>query len=239
MNRRIYGSFIIVAMLLWQLLARTAFAFDFEIDRIRLDLSLDSPVQGMRIKNNSDKSPVNLQVTAMSWKQDNGKDIYAPTNDLIIAPSVMTIAPTRAQIMRIGWRAPTPVANEIAYRVYVQQLNAAALDTRIGVQFKLSLGVPVFIKPPQPVYQFNWVVKRAGNGYSVTLRNNGNVHIQITKLDLLDGQNKVVGSYGTPYYVLAKESREVQVPATGAGGSAVRISASTDYQPIVSDVSAS
>lgn len=238
MSKKKYGYLVAAIFLLWQL-SVTAFAFDFEIDRIRLDLSLDEPVQGMRIKNNSDKTPVNLQVMAMSWKQENGKDIYAPTNDLIIAPSVMTIPPTRAQIMRVGWRTPSPLANEIAYRVYVQQLNAAALNTRIGVQFKLSLGVPIFIKPAQPVYQFNWVVRRSGKGYSVTFQNAGNVHIQITRLDLLDGQNKSLGVYNTPYYVLAKQSREVLVPVSGAGGGAVRISASTDYQPLVSDINVS
>lgn len=237
MNKRKYGFLAAVSILFWQLFIGCAYAFDFEIDRIRLDLTMEEPVQGMRIKNNSDKMPVNLQVTAMSWKQENGKDIYAPTNDLIVAPSVMTIPPTRSQIMRIGWRAPTPVANEIAYRVYVQQLNAAALNTRIGVQFKLSLGLPVFIKPANPIYQYSWKVSRSGNGYSVSLQNNGNVHIQITKLDLLDGQNRIVGTYNTPFYVLAKESHQVQVPATGGG--VVRISASTDYQPIVSDVNAS
>ena len=222
-------------MLTLQLAASAAFAFDFEIDRIRLDLSMDQPVQGMRIKNNSDKTAVNLQVTSMSWKQENGKDIYTPTTDLIVAPSVMTIPPTRAQIMRIGWRSPTPVLDEIAYRVYVQQLNAAALNTRIGVQFKLSLGVPVFIKPAQPIYQYNWIVKRGSGGFSVTFQNTGNVHIQISRLELFDAQNKSLGVYTTPYYVLAKQSREVLVPGTG-GGNSVKIMASTDYQPLVSEV---
>lgn len=230
--KKIVGLFL----LFW---VNAAMAFDFEIDRIRLDLSLDEPVQGMLIKNNSDKMPVNLQVTAMSWKQENGQDIYAPTNDLIIAPSVVTIPPARSQVMRVGWRQPAPVANEIAYRIYVQQLNAAALNTRIGVQFKLSLGVPVFIKPAQPVYQFNWIVKRSGNGYSVTLQNSSNVHIQITQLELFDPQNnKSLGTYRKPYYVLAKQSAAVQVPASGGGGN-VKIMASTDYQPLVSEVKVS
>lgn len=239
MRKKNYGYLTIAVILLWQLSVSSALAFDFEVDRIRLDLTLDEPVQGMRIKNNSTKTPVNLQVSAMSWKQENGKDIYAPTNDLIIAPSVMTIPPTRAQIMRVGWRTPAPLTSEIAYRIYVQQLNAAALTTRIGVQFKLSLGVPIFIKPSQPVYQYSWGVRRSSNGYSVTLQNSGNVHLQITKFDLLDGQNRSVATYNTPYYVLAKQAVTVQVPSSGAGGGVARISASTDYQPLVSEVNVS
>ncbi len=222
-----------------QMIINVAYAFDFEIDRIRIDLTMDEPVQGIRIKNNNDKMPVNLQVSPVSWKQENGQDIYAPTNDLIVAPTVMTIPPTRSQIMRIGWRAPAPIANEIAYRIYIQQLNAAALNTRIGVQFKLSLGLPVFIKPAQPVYQFNWIVKRSGNGYSVTFQNTGNVHIQITTIDLYDSANKLLGSYKLPYYVLAKQSAEVQVPTTSSAGGSVNIMASTDYKPIVSQVNVS
>jgi P pilus assembly chaperone PapD len=73
----------------------------------------------------------------------------------------------------------------------------------------------------------------------VTFQNTGNMHIQISKLELFDGQNKLLGVYNTPYYVLARQSREVLVPTSSAGGSVIKITASTDYQPLTSEVKVS
>jgi fimbrial chaperone protein len=231
---------ILASLLLWSVTLGTALAFSFEIDRIRLDLSLDEPVAGIRIKNTNDKGPVNLQITAMNWAQQNGKDVYTPTQDLILAPSVMSIPQTRSQIMRVGWRIPRPILNELTYRVYVHELNPTQkMDTRIGVQLKLNLGLPVFIKPDQPRYQYNWTITRSGNNFVVTFQNSGNVHVQINKLDIFDTQNKQLGTYGNPFYVLAQQSSQVTVPVSGYAGGDVKVMAATDYQPLVSNVKVS
>lgn len=213
-----------------------AFA-SFHIDKIRAFLSLDRPVDAITLTNLDKAAPVNLQVQTLKWSQEKQQDTYQPTKDLIIVPPVISIPPTRNQILRIGWRTPSPLDQELTYRVFIQELTKPQSKSRKQsgiVSMIVRLGVPVFIEPITPRYQFNWQASRAPNNQlKIVLQNKGNVHIQVSKIDLLNEQNQLIAHFEKPFYVLAQQEKEVLIPLSGHAGNSVTISATTDHQPLL------
>jgi len=65
-----------------------------------------------------------FEVRAVSWKQQNRADTYAPTNELIIAPATFRLEKGASQVVRIQLNRPLD-ANEHAYRVFVDEVVAA------------------------------------------------------------------------------------------------------------------
>lgn len=146
LNKDIVINLLKIILLSYSIFS-TAYAFNFAVDKTRLNLSLSKPVDTLRLKNKSQTTEIRLQVQIFKWRQENGRDVYESTNDLIIAPVQITIPPGRSQMIRIGWRKPVPITKEIVYRLYVQEQTKTRLLTgSINTQPTLNLAIPVFIK---------------------------------------------------------------------------------------------
>lgn len=235
------GWWVMLGVAVYCLATMQAFALGFEVDKVRFNLSLAQPVDSIRVKNTNTGKPVSLQTLLMNWTQVNGEDKYEPTKDLIIAPPVVTVPPNREQIMRIGWRKPGPLKTELAYRVYISELAPIADEkVRIGVMLKLSVGIPIFIAPDSPQTAYTLTARRGGgNAVTLDMRNTGNVHIQLLRLDLLDSQEKVVGSYTKPFYILPQQAKNFQVSLSGYAGGPLKAVAATDSQTLTSVINVS
>ena len=119
-----------------------------------------------------------LQLSVYQWKQDeNGNDIYSPTDNVIVFPRIFTIDNGKSKTIRAGLRVP-PCDLEKTYRIYLEELPLSQPATGTSLQVLMRLGVPVYVPAISPVYKARIEGPQVSNGkLSFTLRNTGNTHL--------------------------------------------------------------
>lgn len=89
---------------------------------------------------NGGKTPVDVQVRPYEWRQVDGTDNLADTAELLVSPSVMTIAPGGKQLLRI--LAPSATRpRESQWRLLLDQLPGPPGK---GLNVRLRMSIPVF-----------------------------------------------------------------------------------------------
>jgi len=139
---------------------------------------------------NSDAAPVSIRVTALAWTQIDGSDVYTPTNDVIVSPPIFTIAPSKAQLVRIGLRQRS---GPIAYRVLFEEITREQpADGQIKVL--LSLNLPLYLLPKsggKPELSWSAWRNRAGELF-IEGRNRGPVRGQVVELSAGQGASRII-----------------------------------------------
>jgi len=185
-------------------------AASLSIFPLRVELAPEQGSALITLSNKGDKAVV-VQLETVSWAQENGKDVYAPTRDFLASPPVFTLAPQGVQLIRVGLRkAVADPARETTYRLFLQEVPGALEAGRNAVQMALKLSLPVFVQPKEVVRKLDWSAQRLADGrVRLRLSNQGNTHVQITGLGLyLAGQGKPVVAVNDMAYVLTGQSRE-------------------------------
>jgi len=222
------------ALFAFALLPEFTAASDLEIDPIRIELSPQQQSAVLTIKNDSDQ-PASIQVQVVSWSQVDGKDVYTPTRELLVAPPIVTIAARSEQVLRAALRRQADATSELSYRIYLQELLPPPAPGFRGLQVALRIGLPVFVQPQQgkAAPKMIWAASRMpGGGVKVELQNQGNAHVQVSDFALyLSGSDKSIAREASSTYVLAGQTRvwllKTDLTRNTSGGS-LRLKASTD-----------
>jgi fimbrial chaperone protein len=199
-------------------------------------------VAAMTIGNPED-TEVAVQAEVFAWSQVDGKDVYGPTRDVLVNPTIFRLAAQAQQIVRVGLRVPAG-EQEKSYRIFLQQLprdKAVPAEGTVGVQIQtlLRIGVPIFVPPlapPTPLRDaVQWRVERsdAGEGRAPRLQlkvyNAGDEHIQLTRLVLRQDNGSELGSQWFSQYVLAGQATAVPMALPPlAAGSEFSVEAQSD-----------
>lgn len=200
----------------------------YEFNKTLLQLSLKKPIDSMTFSNSSSTQPVHLMAKVLRWTQNNGNDVYQPSTDLIIAPPFFNMPMGKSQIVRIGWRSPAPLTEELAYRLVVSDLTPYTAPKNT-ILLKLQINLPVFIEPDNEIFKAGWQVKRAaGNQLSVLMTDTGNIHIKVTKITITNENDEVIGSQPTAFTLLPHQSKQGLIKVNKSPGQKVKITASTD-----------
>ncbi len=218
----------LLASAAWPLLAAT-----FNVSPIRVGLSAQRPIVPLSVRNDGDE-PVVVQVQALRWEQHNGEDVYAPTNEILATPPIVTVPPHATQIVRVGLRRVADPARELSYRIYLAEVPAPPAVDATRVHVALRIGLPVFVTgPAAPKPALAWTVLGAEDG-AVTLRvkNEGSAHAQIANVRLLSlADRDTLARYPSPAYVLPGSAREWRLapePGKRIGADPVRLQAYVD-----------
>lgn len=153
---------------------------------------------------NESTETVNLQIYAKSWDMDEkGQFIETETGDFVFFPRLTKIAPQEKKNIRVGYEGDFP-ALEKPYRVYIEELpalqqpDAPNNKTAMGIQTKLVLSVPLFVKPSETSPPPNLEIKHAdlsSKKLRVSLFNPTNHNVLISNLNLhwLDEEKQSLG----------------------------------------------
>lgn len=154
-----------------------------KISPMKLELTKESDIAILKLTNASDE-PVVLQMEAKEWSQDDGNDVTKPTKDIIISPPLAKIQPQELQILRLAIRKNTNKNQEVAYRLFLNEIPQPSSTPKQGIQTVLSISLPLFIKPSSSIQLSPvWSVDRVGkNELRVGLQNRGNEHMKVTKV---------------------------------------------------------
>ncbi len=158
---------------------------EFRVTPIRLDFDNETRTAIVSVLTEG-PDKLNLQIKALEWAQDsNGKDVYTDTSDIIFFPKIMTVEGGEEKTLRAGVQMPPP-AREKTYRLFVEEIPQPKKKSEgVNIAIAIRFGIPVFVKPAREdaKAEINKVELSAGV-LSVLVTNTGNVHLQVTSVDL-------------------------------------------------------
>lgn len=148
---------------------------------LRLELAGPASSAVLRITNPS-RREIGVQVRLFGWAQQAGEDAYFASNDVMISPSIIQIAPGQTQIFRVV-RRDTPSAGEKRFRVAIDQLPDPTLERAGEAQARIRFTLPLFLDRDQAASaDLGWSLDAAG----LHARNAGGQTVRIVGLTLQD-----------------------------------------------------
>jgi fimbrial chaperone protein len=222
----------LIYSMIWLLVGvSVASAGSFQVSPIRATLSPSKPISAMTVHNSSNESLV-VQMEVLTWTQQQGKDVYVATQDIIATPPIFTVPAGGSQVVRVGLRRAPDAQREQTYRLFLQEAPPPPKPGFQGLQVALRIGVPIFVAPAtaQPP-ALAWRVYRTRSGQlEVGLNNNGNTHVQVANVSLADAKDGKLGVQQLAAYVLAGQSSNWQIKSVTvpASVSSVHLIAQTD-----------
>ena len=219
-------------------------AGSFSVTPLRIDLSRSETTRVINLHNLEDK-PVTVQLQVMAWSHKDGKDQFTLTRDVIVTPQVFHLKANGLQIIRVGMLRKPDANDELAYRLFIEEIPAPPPADLKGAQLALKITLPVFIAPekiPSPKIEFQTSVEPDGK-LKVSIVNRGQAHAQIQQMTVFakDKSEKSLASHEKSLYVLPGQERHLLLKTDVrdlAGIDKFFITATTRHGPIESHASA-
>lgn len=141
----------------------------------------------VRLTNASDHA-LPVQSRLFAWTQADGEDVYAPSSELVVSPSITSIPSGQTQVVRILRKgAATP--GEKRFRLAVDQLPDPALARPGQALTRVRFTLPVFVDrdKAQPAV-FAWRIAKD----RLELVNSGGSTARVLDLQVKAGDGRVV-----------------------------------------------
>ncbi len=175
---------ILFLLLLFSSLIDTGIAAEWRISPIKIELAPQDKSASITVFN-EDTIPINFQVKAMEWTQDeNGNDNYFETEDIIFFPKILTVEPKKERLIRVGFKKNNPL-KEKTYRLFVEEIPSEQSNGGVAVRIALRFGIPIFIKPLKE--EIKWEIKKKAvekKFFTIEIENSGNQHFYLTHIKL-------------------------------------------------------
>ncbi len=188
-------------------LALAAQAGEFSVSPIRAELKPGALSETITVTNHAQQR-LRVSIKLMAWSQDEqGKDVYTESADLVYFPRQMDIQPDAKKVVRVGLKSPLGDV-ERTYRLFIEEINDGfASSSQPVVNFNFRFGVPVFVPPATPKPGFEVLQPVLQHGKLVTpVRNTGNQHVRLTKITVGNGEGYSQDITG--WYSLANTQRQ-------------------------------
>jgi len=221
-------------MILISLASVVVNAGNFAINPLRATLSANQKVSSFTVINRSD-TPTTIQLETVSWSQDkDGKDVLVATGDLLANPPIFTIPPQGKQIIRVGLRRPITEAQEVTYRLLLNETPPALKPDFMGVNFAVRMSVPLFVLPKNSVAaKMQWSLAKNEQGLLLNSENWGTAHSQVIGITLKDQSDSTLYKQLISSYLLPQQKRQWLLPiSTVPVGAKLKLIVETDSQPI-------
>lgn len=216
-----------------------ASAGSFQVNPVRATLSTSLPVGSLTVRNTGSE-PAVVQLEVVRWSQQEGKDVYSPTREILATPPIFTVPAGGSQVVRVGLRRSPDPQRELTYRLFLQEVPPPPKPGFQGLQVALRIGVPVFVLPPTPAKPvLRWQVIRTPEGaLKLSLTNRGNAHVQVANFKLALAGGAELSTQQVAVYVLPGQSRDwlVEAATVPSPGATLRVFAQTDAGDVEAEV---
>jgi fimbrial chaperone protein len=207
---RVRALAVIVTIVYGLLAAPLARAAGFSVNPLRIYLHAGHMTETIHVRNDEEKA-LSLQLRAYSWSQDeDGRDHYDATDELIFFPKLLTLEPGETRMVRVGVRG-TPPEGEQGYRIYLEELPDATPVPTGRLRTLLRVGVPIFRQPQQLEHVGEVVdVELDGCEARFSFANRGNAHLMLKSVSvraLGESGDEVASGELRGWYVLAGRER--------------------------------
>jgi fimbrial chaperone protein len=183
---------------------------------------------------------VTLQADAVRWQREDGRDVDAPTADLILNPPIFTLPAGQTQVVRVGLKQANGTDQEVAYRLVMRELPPAPgerLLVNAQVRVLVSLRLPVYVAPMKVQRDERWTLQTDPQGQAVAeVSNRGNVHLKVATLRLQDGQRTLLAEQRPGALLFPGETRRfpLRAPMAGAGPLTLEVHGDQGVQHVAS-----
>jgi fimbrial chaperone protein len=211
------------AFLLASLIAAPAFAGVFSVTPVRIFMTPRDRATAITVTNEGDDELV-MQADVYTWHQKpSGEDDLALSEDLILSPPILKLAPHSRQVVRLARvGAPSP-DQQLTYRMIVREVPEARKEAAkdVSLQVALAFSLPVFITPPGLKRQLDCQGQRAGaDAVTVTCSNTGSLYAQPREIALSSAGGQRLASKDSALYILpgmkrTYDLRDTQGPIPG------------------------
>jgi fimbrial chaperone protein len=207
--------------------AEAAVAGSFSVSPVRIYMQSRERATAITIVNEAETELV-MQAELFHWKQKpDGTDELTPTDDLVLAPPILKLAPKSRQVVRLANLRPVPPGEQRTYRMIVREIPEAAQAPEVGarVQIAMAFSLPVFITPPDARKKLMCSAERAAPAAVVAVcENQGQAYAQPITFELTNGAGDVlVSKTVNGGYILPQVKRTFELsqgPARIKGGPA-------------------
>lgn len=176
----------------------------FSVTPVRIYMAPRDRAVAVTVNNEGDEELV-MQAEVFLWNQKpDGEDELTPTEDLILAPPIMKLAPRSRQVLRLALLRPRPVGEQLTYRLVVREVpEAKPADKQLQLQIALAFSLPVFITPPAAKRDVKCTVERAGSDLvRAACENTGTAYAQLREFVLTGAAGETLASRDTGGYIL-------------------------------------
>lgn len=157
----------------------------YEVTPTQLSLSAKQLVGVVKITNKGHENSL-LQLSLLDWQQEQGKDYYQVSNDILLTPPIFRLPPHKTQLIRFALKHPIFIAEQKAYRVHIKEVQQPR-KKKLGqsLYFIMDISLPLFIQPEQITESFVWSVERLDAKHiKLKLYNDGNVNLFVSEWQL-------------------------------------------------------
>jgi len=162
---------------------------------------------------NPSEADMRVQVRVFRWSQQDGKDVFTPTQAIIASPPAALLHGHETYTIRLLRIAPEVAAREESYRLVIDELppSLGTEDTDRGVQMLLRATVPVFCVTEEAKPRLEWSVWREGDLLHARASNLGNRHARVSDLAITTSAGRISFGPGLNGYVLAGQSQTFEI----------------------------
>jgi fimbrial chaperone protein len=193
-------------------------AADFSITPVRIFMEPRDRAVAITVTNDGTQEAV-MQADLFAWKQKpDGEDELVPTEDLILSPPILKLAPKSRQVVRLARLGPAPAGSQLTYRMIVREIpEARPPSSEVTLQIALAFSLPVFITPPNAKRDLSCSAKRASaDAVVATCKNMGTAYAQPREFVLLASNGERIASRDTGGYILPEITRSFEIKREGA-----------------------
>ncbi|WP_422568353.1 molecular chaperone [Buttiauxella gaviniae] len=171
--------------------AQNTVASGLQVSPVTLTLQSIQNADGIWLMNQGEET-INAQVRVYSWNQQSYEDQLNSSQNLVISPPMLKLAPGEKQLIRVIHMGPASNTVEEAYRLSINELPPAELQKN-KIQFVLHYSVPVFIQPKgasEHSAKLQWGIQRIGGEAFLEVSNQGNSHAQLSGASYINTQGR-------------------------------------------------
>jgi fimbrial chaperone protein len=215
------------------LLGTASWAAEFSVTPVRIFMTPRDRAVAVTVVNEGTEELV-MQSELYRWAQNaNGEDALTPTEDVVLSPPILKLAPKARQVLRLARVGAAPAGREQTFRMIVREVPEArpGQDKEVKVQMALAFSLPIFITPAGARRNLQCAVQRAApQSVKVDCSNSGNAYAQVRGILLQGASGEPIASQDVVGYILPDMKRAFELksatPRIAAGK--VRLSVALD-----------
>lgn len=185
----------------------------FSVTPVRIFMAPRDRAVAITITNEGDEELV-MQADIFTWTQKaSGEDDLVLTEDLILAPPIIKLAPRSRQVVRLAKIIPAVSTSQQTYRLVVREVpEAKPTDKTVQLQIALAFSMPVFITPPGAKAQLGCVVERTGpDAVRAMCENTGTAYVQPREFMLSSVSGEKLAARDSGGYLLPSIRRSFEI----------------------------
>ena len=213
-THKILSGFALAA--LFVILPATVEAGVFSVSPVRMYMAPKDRAIAVTINNEGDDALV-MQADVYVWKQKpGGEDELTLTEDMILSPPIVKLAPHSRQVLRLAMLRARPTTEQLTYRLIVREVpEAKPPEKNLQLQLALAFSLPVFITPPGAKRQLDCAIDRvSANTVRASCENTGNAYAQPREFTLTSASGEKLALRDSGGYILPSIKRNFDIKRT-------------------------